>query len=650
MKLRLDHLQLRCRHSVEMVPFAERVSFFHGEMSVGKSSIPALVDFCLGGRFPGTPAIKQELVSVALQATMGGNTVLIERVAGDASTAQVTWETSSGETYSVSAPIKTAASEPIFGEDVFNFSDLVLHLVGSRKIKVRKRSYDLDSQMVRLSIRDILKFVYLDQDDLDSDFFLLDVPIRKEKSKDALHYFVGYMSERLNELQGQLQQVRQDQRTRRESVNQVYAFLKPFGFESEARITAELDGLNAEARSIMQELESLKAGYRPETHLGDEDRRLVRTLAAQAAQLDDAIAENEKRIGEQEALAAELMQLKMKAARVDVSHRVLDGVEFECCPRCGSGLAPKAQRAEDSCYVCQTPAAAQPRGETLTAEVVRQDLDARIADLKDSVVRHRRATAQLKAKHADVGRSRRDVEERVATALTSYESDFLARSRAGEQRLAVIRERCVLLDQVRAMPAEIERLNLSADGLSTEIDGILRRIEEEQAKLVGAEANLTKLEHNYAAILRDIQFPGFIENDQVILDRKSLIPKVWPRGRMDAEFDFFTVGSGGKKILMKIAFALALHKTAAEVGLPVPPVLIIDSPMKNITPDVNPEIFTNFYGHLYALLGGVLADWQIILVDQTLAMPPANVAPSLHRLMLRNNQEHPPLISYYQGF
>lgn len=650
MNFRLDHLQLRCRHSVEMIPFAERVSFFHGEMSVGKSSIPALVDFCLGGKFPGTPAIKQELVSVALQAMMGGNTVLIERVAGDTTSAQVTWETDAGETYSVSAPIKAVAPEPIFGENVFNFSDLALHLLGSRAIKVRKRSYDLDSQMVRLSIRDILKFVYLDQDDLDSDFFLLDVPIRKEKSKDVLHFFVGYMSERLNELQGQLQLVRQDQRTRRESVNQVRTFLKPFGFESEVRITEEIDGLNAEARSIMQDLEQLKAGYRPETHLGDEDRRLVRELAAQVARLDDAIMENEKRIAEQEALAAELMQLKMKAARVDVSHRVLDGVEFECCPRCGSGLAPKAQRPADSCYVCHTPTADQPRGEAMTADVVRQDLDARIADLKDSVLRHRRAMGQLRTKLSEVTRARREVEERVAAALSTYETDFLARSRRGEQRLAVIRERCVLLEQVKAMPAEIERLNLSADALSAEIDGIQRRIEEEQVKLVGAEANLTKLQNNYAAILRDIQFPGFIENDQVILDRKSLIPKVWPRGRVDAEFDFFTVGSGGKKILMKIAFALALHKTAAEAHLPVPPVLIIDSPMKNITPDVNPEIFKNFYSHLYALLGGVLAEWQVVLIDQTLAEPPPNIAPSMNRLMLRNDPEHPPLISYYKGF
>lgn len=108
------------------------------------------------------------------------------------------------------------------------------------------------------------------------------------------------------------------------------------------------------------------------------------------------------------------------------------------------------------------------------------------------------------------------------------------------------------------------------------------------------------------------------------------------------------LGSGGKKTLLKICYALALHKTAAENGLPLPHLLIIDSPMKNITPDVNREVFENFYGELYHLLGEALQDWQLIIVDQTYYPPPANVAPSKHRLMLRDSVENPPLISYYR--
>lgn len=93
MKMKLHHLQLITKESVEFIEFAERLSFFHGEMSSGKSSIPALIDFCLGGRFPRTPALASELVSVQLRARLGTNDVLIERIPSEVNYIQVSWET-----------------------------------------------------------------------------------------------------------------------------------------------------------------------------------------------------------------------------------------------------------------------------------------------------------------------------------------------------------------------------------------------------------------------------------------------------------------------------------------------------------------------------------------------------------------------------
>jgi AAA domain len=254
MKLRLRHLQLVNKQSVEIIEFAERLSFFHGEMSSGKSTIPALIDFCLGGRFPRTPALASELVSVQLRAQLGDNDVLIERVPDETNTIQVSWETPDTRRFQVLAPIRSTGGAPVFGDNVFVFSDLMLVLLGVDVIKVRKRTQDPDSSLVRLSFRDILEFVYLDQDHLDSDFFLLDQPIRREKSQDTLRYFAGYVSERLNDLQNKLQDVRQQQRAKREAVAQIKSFLSRFEFGSEEKITGELDALRGEASGLEEEL------------------------------------------------------------------------------------------------------------------------------------------------------------------------------------------------------------------------------------------------------------------------------------------------------------------------------------------------------------------------------------------------------------
>ena len=53
-------------------------------------------------------------------------------------------------------------------------SDLIYVLGGKTPPKVRKSKIDEDSDLARLSLRDLLWFCYLDQDHMDSSFFHLE--------------------------------------------------------------------------------------------------------------------------------------------------------------------------------------------------------------------------------------------------------------------------------------------------------------------------------------------------------------------------------------------------------------------------------------------------------------------------------------------
>lgn len=97
MKIRLNKLSLTCRKSEEIIDFSTHVTYFHGQISAGKSSILRLVDYCLGGGLERTPAISQELISVQLSADIGESAVLFERSVNDTSSIQVTWVTNEGE-------------------------------------------------------------------------------------------------------------------------------------------------------------------------------------------------------------------------------------------------------------------------------------------------------------------------------------------------------------------------------------------------------------------------------------------------------------------------------------------------------------------------------------------------------------------------
>ena len=128
------------------------------------------------------------------------------------------------------------------------------------------------------------------------------------------------------------------------------------------------------------------------------------------------------------------------------------------------------------------------------------------------------------------------------------------------------------------------------------------------------------------------------------------LPYVHPKGNEFLAWTFSDAGSGGKMVLFKICFALALHQTAAQLGIrPCRSLSLSNSPMKNITPDINPEIFTNFYNELYRLLEGDLNSWQVSCIDQTLFEPPSTLDDHVERLMRKDDKKHPLLISYYHG-
>lgn len=644
MKLFIENLILTCKQSEEVVAFSPQLSFYHGKMSSGKSSIPELINYCLGGRLIHTTALKSELISVRLNLNANGRQIAVERVPGIKGAVGVSWldkESKGRETMPLSA-----AENPIFGEDVFNYSDFILKSIGLPILEVRKRTDDEESELVRLSFRDLYEFIYLEQSDLDSSFFLLEQPIRAEKSKDALKFFLGYWSADLNALQKKLQNFRQDQRSKREAAKQITEFLARFGFESETEIERQIDAASKEQEKLEEDIEKLRTEGMPAFLVGEEARISIAKLSERIAATFESVTELRRRIQEQDELIAEFISMKFKAARTLVASRVLEGAKFHACPACGTKVQPDATAA--SCYLCHTASPENDQVDGVKLEVIDNDLNDRIDDLKKSVTKMKRSLERQELKLARLQSQRVDLESGIAEDQDSHETEYIKRVRAYESKLGAAKERVKFLIRIQKMPTEIERVQKEADALGKDIEETKRLIEEEEAKLIEGDANIKKLEENFINVLLSIKFPGVTPEDKVHINRKSWAVTVLPKNDWSKSWTFYDAGSGGKKVLFKISFALALHKTAAQKKLPIPKLLIIDSPMKNITPDVNPLIFQNFYETLYSNMKDELSEWQVILVDQTFKQPPAEITHTA-RYMTPDDPQNPPLITYYRG-
>lgn len=240
MKIRLRHLIVRTRRTIEQINFSQVVTFLHGPVGRGKSTVARLVDYCLGGNLERTPAIQQEFVTAELSLVLGDYDCTIERATDDTQSVRVTWSGIGDDIGSVNAPL-SPQSEPLLDAEVYNLSDLVFHLCGVSPIKVRQRSRDPDSALIRLSIRDIWWYCYLDQTHLDSSFFRLEDPFRGRKSQDAMRFFTGLHSERLSQLETELMSTIDEQRTKHEAVQQIRSFMTRFELGSEIDMVGQLE-------------------------------------------------------------------------------------------------------------------------------------------------------------------------------------------------------------------------------------------------------------------------------------------------------------------------------------------------------------------------------------------------------------------------
>ena len=101
--------------------------------------------------------------------------------------------------------------------------------------------------------------------------------------------------------------------------------------------------------------------------------------------------------------------------------------------------------------------------------------------------------------------------------------------------------------------------------------------------------------------------------------------------------------------MFNVCYALAVHTVARERGLPVPNIMILDSPTKNISEDENPELVRSLYREIYriaAVENG--CGTQFLLIDSDVVEPDEELDGYSQRHMA-GTPDAPSLISYYEG-
>jgi hypothetical protein len=629
--------------TTENIEFS-KVTFIHGPVSTGKSTVARLIDYCLGGDLEWTPAIRQEFVAATLTLVLGEYECTIERSAEDGQSVRVSWSGPGGDMGSVNAPLQQQGA-PILAPDVHTLSDLVYHLCGVTPIKVRRRRLDPDSPLIRLSIRDIWPYCYLDQTHLDSSFFRLEDPFKGRKSQDAMRFFTGLHSERLSELEASLAEATDDQRTKREAVHQIRRFMDQFDLGSEIEITERLRALDQGLVDATAQRTELQQTRLVDIHPTDNLRALLRELSQQVEDLQRARLDSEGVLIEQRALRAELVTTKIKAVRADEASRILNGAKFERCPECGTDILERDMN-EGHCRLCGSSPVSKRGGSPLELEALRRDLNNRIDELTESIRRREEALERMARELDQTSQHKRHLDERLGSELSIYDSAFLGSVRGLDREIAALEERQISLQRLQRMPRAIDDLEEQAGALQGRIDRLRTELAEEREHLQAAEGNTTEIAERFMSIMLSVDFPGVERGDRVIIDPRNWRPVVV---HGEQRWGYWDTGSGGKKTLFNVCYALAVHAVALERQMPLPTILVIDSPTKNISENENPELVHSLYAEIYRLAHRTEGDQlQFVLIDSDLVEPTEELEGFLERRMA-GVPEAPSLIPYYSG-
>lgn len=650
MKFRLSSLVLNLRRGATQIDFAD-VSYFWGQMGAGKSSILRLIDYCLGGSIQLSPAMQDEFVSATLKVSLLKGDLTIERPR-DSDRVIAQWNGGS-DGFEVSLPARRPEGEVLPGTGVEQLSDLLFWLSDIRPPRVRKSKTRDDSETARLSMRDLLWYCYLDQDEIDSSFFHLDesAPYYKRyKSRDVLRYVIGFHDEKVAELEAELDQMRGERLALTTTIDGLVKVLKEVGVESETQILQRVSELREQASAFYAQIEAARERSTRDQgtdHAADILRAQAREMGEELGRLDEAIADILEVQERDQRHLHEIETLSLKFRRSVSAKAVLTGVAFESCPRCARDLP---ERDASCCKVCGQADDVETT-DPVELAMIERDAKARATELRSILSRHAAKLESLQKQREALLATKARIERERNEAMRRYDTAYLSTMIATEREAASLLQEAENVETLIRLPrmVEAQRENL-ADIVGKE-QRLRAELKEARVDAESDETNLDQLKAYFLDCLVRAGVPGITEDDRVEITTPSFYPEVFgPNPNQSAVTTFATISSGGKKTLFKCCFAIAVHRLAVELKAPLPEVLIIDSPMKNISERENREQFEDFYRLLYELKGGEFRNTQLILIDKEFSAPTDKTDFDLfERHMRPGDPENPPLIPYYSG-
>lgn len=578
------------------VKFAPGLNIVEGPISTGKTSLMRLLAIVLGNAYSGvTPEVDRAVSQLASSLTIGERDFSVVRRLVTTPTAPVEIA-GDGVAERLPAMRPDATSSRTYGT-------WLLDVLGLPTLRVPQApTRPEESPFIPVSINDYFRYCRIRQDEIDVDVLGSSVPFRDIKRRYVFRILYGGYDAEVAGLQDELRRL-QLELTQLEQGNAAFErFLAGTPLENRAEIHRQLHEARARRAGVQAERRSLAR----EADIGPD----VVELRARLAALQDSLSSLGTEVERERASARQLEELRnelrtqlARLTRAIVADERFFDFDFIVCPRCGSTI--DASRGDEGhCYLCLQEPAPAPKREDLITEQDR--VGAQIVETEDLIGAHHTRVAALEVEVATIGAERstvnQQVDERLGTFVSS-QADRIETFAREEAEVAAALER---LEEYAGLFARVDDAARRIDELTqrrAEIEVALERAE--QLDVVTA-TRVENLERWFAHYVDALEIPIFPGEPRAAIDRNDYEPIV--NGRK------FPQLSAGVRVLVNIGHLLAHHRTALQLELPLPGVVMIDGINKNIgTAQYDAARIDDVWSQLIALSAELGDDLQIIV-------------------------------------
>ncbi|MDP9224964.1 MAG: hypothetical protein M3P18_14190 [Actinomycetota bacterium] len=562
MRLRVDSVALV--GTSREVRFQPGLNVVLGPISTGKTSLMKLLEVFLGGAYAGASnEVSQAVSDLAGELTIGEASYSVIRPLVQTDTARVQI---AGDENAERLPAMRAQPGAPLTYGVWLLERLGLPVLRVPQAPTRPG----DSASIPVSINDYLMYCRLRQDEIDVDVFGSSLPFRDIKRRYVFRILYGGYDTEVATLQDELRRVQAELTQLQGGLAAFEGFLQGTVLENRAVLDRELADVRLRLAALRQARSDL-ATTRPVT---PEAIRLRSEIAAAEARLAEARAELERErvsAGQLSELANDLQAQSSRLTRAIVAGERFVDFEFIVCPRCGSPVS-SGRAKQGHCTLCLQEEPPAPTREDLIREQDR--VNTQIGETEELIKAHERRADDLQRTVDGILSHRSDQGQLLDREVSSFISDHAERLEQGAREEASLAERET---RMRDYLALYQRLDDSTSRIA-ELDQ--RRITLEASLERAAQVDaltatkIERLEEWFAHYVEALGVPRFGTGLRAGIDRNDYEPIV--NGQK------FPQLSAGVRVLVNIAHALAHHRAALDLQLPLPGLIWIDGVTKNI--------------------------------------------------------------------